>query len=47
MTCDARARGATLSAQTRFGLHWGWHLLNGLLLYLLLRAAIGERAAAG
>jgi hypothetical protein len=23
-----------------FGLHWGWHLLNGLLLYLLLRAAI-------
>lgn len=23
-----------------YGLHWGWHLLNGLLLYLLLRAAI-------
>jgi hypothetical protein len=22
------------------GLHWGWHLLNGLLLYLLMRAAL-------
>lgn len=29
-----------------FGLHWAWHLLNGLLLYLLLRAAIGQRRAA-
>lgn len=29
-----------------FGLHWGWHLLNGLLLYLLLRVAITHRRPA-
>ncbi|MGE7470025.1 ceramidase domain-containing protein [Bosea sp. NPDC003192] len=35
-----RSLDSVLCGAVPFGLHWGWHLLNGLLLYLLLRAAI-------
>lgn len=35
-----RSLDSVLCGALPFGLHWGWHLLNGLLLYLLLRAAI-------
>lgn len=35
-----RSLDAAFCAQVPFGLHWAWHLLNGLLLFLLLRAAI-------
>lgn len=35
-----RSLDAAACTQLPFGLHWAWHLLNGLLLYLLLRAAI-------
>lgn len=35
-----RSLDFTLCSAVPFGLHWGWHLLNGLLLILLLRAAI-------
>lgn len=35
-----RSLDSLLCGAVPFGLHWGWHLLNGLLLYLLLRAAI-------
>ncbi|CAN7460799.1 ceramidase domain-containing protein [Bosea sp. LjRoot237] len=35
-----RSLDSVLCGTVPFGLHWGWHLLNGLLLYLLLRAAI-------
>lgn len=35
-----RSLDAAACDQLPFGLHWAWHLLNGLLLYLLLRAAI-------
>lgn len=35
-----RSLDSTLCSAVPFGLHWGWHLLNGLLLFLLLRAAI-------
>ncbi len=35
-----RSLDSVLCGVLPFGLHWGWHLLNGLLLYLLLRAAI-------
>ncbi|MGX1791019.1 ceramidase domain-containing protein [Bosea sp. NPDC055332] len=35
-----RSLDSMLCGTVPFGLHWGWHLLNGLLLYLLLRAAI-------
>ena len=38
LTC--RSLDSVLCGAVPFGLHWGWHLLNGLLLYLLLRAAI-------
>jgi hypothetical protein len=34
-----RSLDSVLCGAVPFGLHWGWHLLNGLLLYLLLRAA--------
>ena len=34
-----RSLDSVLCGVVPFGLHWGWHLLNGLLLYLLLRAA--------
>jgi hypothetical protein len=35
-----RSLDSVLCGALPFGLHWGWHLLNGLLLYLLLRTAI-------
>lgn len=35
-----RSLDSVLCGAIPSGLHWGWHLLNGLLLYLLLRAAI-------
>lgn len=35
-----RSLDSALCAQMPLGLHWVWHLLNGLLLFLLLRAAI-------
>jgi hypothetical protein len=35
-----RSLDSSLCGAIPFGLHWGWHLLNGLVLYLLLRAAI-------
>lgn len=35
-----RSLDSVLCSAVPFGLHWGWHLLNGVLLYLLLRAAI-------
>lgn len=35
-----RSLDSAFCAQVPYGLHWAWHLLNGLLLYLLLRAAI-------
>lgn len=35
-----RSLDAVLCLQVPFGLHWAWHLLNALLLFLLLRAAI-------
>ena len=35
-----RSLDSVLCGAVPFGLHWGWHLLNGTLLYLLLRAAI-------
>ncbi|WID96430.1 hypothetical protein QO058_27540 [Bosea vestrisii] len=35
-----RSLDSVLCGAVPLGLHWGWHLLNGLLLYLLLRAAI-------
>jgi hypothetical protein len=35
-----RSLDSVLCGAVPFGLHWGWHLLNGLLLYLLLRAMI-------
>lgn len=35
-----RSLDSVLCGAVPFGLHWGWHLLNGVLLYLLLRAAI-------
>lgn len=35
-----RSLDSVLCGAIPFGLHWGWHLLNGLLLYLLLRTAI-------
>lgn len=35
-----RSLDSVLCGALPFGLHWGWHLLNGLLLYLLLRAAL-------
>lgn len=35
-----RSLDSVLCGAVPFGLHWGWHLLNGLLLYLLLRATI-------
>lgn len=35
-----RSLDSVLCGAVAFGLHWGWHLLNGLLLHLLLRAAI-------
>ena len=38
-----RSLDSVLCGAIPFGLHWGWHLLNGLLLYLLLRAAILAR----
>jgi len=41
-----RSLDSVLCGAVPFGLHWGWHLLNGLLLYLLLRAAIGHAPAA-
>lgn len=42
-----RSLDSALCAQLPFGLHWAWHLLNALLLYLLLRAAIRHAPAAG
>lgn len=33
--------------QAPLGLHWAWHLLNAVVLYLLLRAAIAHRSASG
>jgi hypothetical protein len=42
-----RSLDGALCAQWPAGLHWAWHLLNGLLLYLLLRtAALHARRAA-
>jgi hypothetical protein len=35
-----RSLDGALCAQWPAGLHWAWHLLNGLVLYLLLRAAV-------
>lgn len=35
-----RSLDSVLCGAVPFGLHWGWHLLNGLLLYLLLRTVI-------
>ena len=40
-----RSFDSVLCDAVPFGLHWGWHLLNGLLLYLLLRAAIRHAPA--
>lgn len=41
-----RSLDSVLCGAVPLGLHWGWHLLNGLLLYLLLRAAIRHAPAA-
>lgn len=41
-----RSLDSVLCGVIPFGLHWGWHLLNGLLLYLLLRVAIRHASAA-
>ena len=35
-----RSLDSALCGAIPSGLHWGWHLLNGVLLYLLLRTAI-------
>lgn len=40
LSLSFRSLDSVLCGSVPFGLHWGWHLLNGLLLYLLLRAAI-------
>ncbi|CAN7644703.1 ceramidase domain-containing protein [Bosea sp. LjRoot90] len=40
LSLSFRSLDSVLCGAVPFGLHWGWHLLNGLLLYLLLRAAI-------
>jgi hypothetical protein len=40
LSLSFRSLDSVLCGSLPFGLHWGWHLLNGLLLYLLLRAAI-------
>lgn len=40
LSLTVRSLDSVLCGAVPFGLHWGWHLLNGLLLCLLLRAAI-------
>lgn len=40
LSLSFRSLDPVLCGAVPFGLHWGWHLLNGLLLYLLLRAAL-------
>ncbi|MEI5664063.1 ceramidase domain-containing protein [Bosea sp. CCNWLW174] len=40
LSLSFRSLDSVLCSAVPFGLHWGWHLLNGLLLYLLLHAAL-------